>query len=176
MIILLDQSNKEIPYNNWCYLQVTLTYRKAIINYNCLCIIWRSCAYCIRAIFLFLLEDECFTVLCWVLPYVSMNQPQVYLCPLPAPEPASHPLPTPPLGCHRAVTGPSSVCLPAGSHLLSVLRVVMCLFPGWSLNSSHPLLPPLCPQVCSTLYVLCLHCYPANRFISTIFPDSRCMC
>ena len=39
-----------------------------------------------------------------------------------------------------------------------------------TLNTSHTLLPLLCPQVCS----LCLHllCCPANRFISTIFLDS----
>ena len=33
----------------------------------------------------------------------------------------------------------------------SILHMVMCVFPGYSLNSSHPLLPPLCPQ--SVLYV-----------------------
>ena len=40
----------------------------------------------------------------------------------------------------------------------------------WSLCSSHPLLPPLCPQVCS----LSLHLpyCSANRFITTIFPFS----
>ena len=39
-----------------------------------------------------------------------------------------------------------------------------------SLNLSHPLLPLLCPRICS----LCLHVYscPANRFNSTIFLDS----
>ena len=37
-------------------------------------------------------------------------------------------------------------------------------------HASHPLLPLLCPQVCS----LCLHlyCCPTNRFISTVFLDS----
>ena len=35
---------------------------------------------------------------------------------------------------------------------------------------SHPLLPTLGPQICSLC--LCLHCCPANRFISTIFLDS----
>ena len=28
--------------------------------------------------FFFKLEDNCFTILCWFLPYNSMNQPQVY--------------------------------------------------------------------------------------------------
>ena len=50
------------------------------------------------------------------------------------------------------------------------LSVSMYMFPCYCLHSSHPLLPLLCPQVCS----LCLHLYscPANRFISIIFLDS----
>ena len=46
------------------------------------------------------LEDNCFTILYWFLPYINMNQPQVYICPLP-PEPPSHlPAHSIPLGCH----------------------------------------------------------------------------
>ena len=54
------------------------------------------------------------------------------------------------------------------------LSVSMYMFPCYCLHSSHPLLPLLCPQVCS----LCLHLYscPANRFISTISLDSIHMC
>ena len=37
-------------------------------------------------------EDNCFTVLCWFLPYINMNQPKVYTCPLPLACP-SHPIP-----------------------------------------------------------------------------------
>ena len=44
------------------------------------------------------------------------------------------------------------------------------MFPCYSLNSSHPLIPPLCPQVRSLC--LHLHCCPADRFISTIFLHS----
>ena len=49
------------------------------------------------------MEDNCFTIFCWFLPYISISQPQVYVCPLPL-EPLSH-LPThpTPLGCHRAL-------------------------------------------------------------------------
>ena len=48
--------------------------------------------------FIFLLEDNWFTTLCWPLPYINMNQPQVHTCLLP-PEPPSHLLPHPtPLG------------------------------------------------------------------------------
>ena len=32
--------------------------------------------------FNFLLQDVCFTILCWFLPHINMNQPQVYICPL----------------------------------------------------------------------------------------------
>ena len=39
-----------------------------------------------------------------------------------------------------------------------------------AIQQSHPLLPPLCPQVCSQQ--LCLYSCSAKRFISTIFVDS----
>ena len=113
--------------------------------------------------------DNCFTILCWLLPYNSMNQPRVHTCPLSL-EPLSllpvHPIP---LGCHRA-PDLSSLHHTTNSHWLSILHTVMYMFPCYSFNSSHPVLPPPCLQVCS----LCLHfqCYPANRFISTIFLDS----
>ena len=32
---------------------------------------------------LFLIEDNCFTILCWFLPYINMNQPQDFALPLP---------------------------------------------------------------------------------------------
>ena len=46
----------------------------------------------------------------------------------------------------------------------------MYMFQYYCLNLPHPLLPLLCPQVC--FLNLCLHCFPANRSISTIFLDS----
>ena len=48
--------------------------------------------------------------------------------------------------------------------------VLTHMFPSCSLHSSCPLLPLLCPQICSLC--LLLHCCPANRIISTIFLDS----
>ena len=104
----------------------------------------------------FLLEDNCFTILCWFLPYINMNQhrytyvPSLLTLPL-----IFRPIP-PTVGCHRA-----------NSHWLSVLHLVMYMFASYSLNSSHPPLPPLCPQVHSLC--LCLHYCPANKFNSTIF-------
>ena len=53
--------------------------------------------------FFFKLEDNCFTILCWPLPYININQLQVYICPLPL-EPHSYLSPHPtPLSCHRAL-------------------------------------------------------------------------
>ena len=77
--------------------------------------------------------------------------------------PTSHP--SPPPGGHRALWV-SWVNYP----WLSILHTVIQMFPSYCLNSSHPLLPPLCPQVCSPC--LCLHCCPTNSFISTIFLHS----
>ena len=73
---------------------------------------------------------------------------------------------SPPTPLHRArwsqSTELTSLSHTAHSHLLSALHMVMCMLPYYSLNSSHPLLPPLCPQVCA----LCLHlhcvCVPSH--------------
>ena len=70
----------------------------------------------------------------------------------PLPSPPPHPTP---LGCHRALGW--TPCVIANSHLPSVLHMVMYMFPCYSLNSSHPLLPLLFPQVFSLC--LCLHCW-----------------
>ena len=60
-----------------------------------------------------------------------------------------------------------------GSHRVghdwSDLAVAMYIYFCYALNSTHPLLLPVC-QVHSLC--LCLYSYPANRFISTIFLDS----
>ena len=79
-----------------------------------------------------------------VLPYISVNQSQGYICPH-HPELPSHLPPYPiPLGCPRALT----LCaLPHASNLhgLSILHVFQCL----SLKLSHPRLLPRPPRVCS---------------------------
>ena len=53
--------------------------------------------------------------------------------------------------------------------LTIILCMVIYMFPCYFLSFFHFLLPSLCPQVCSLC--LWLHCFPANRFISTIFLD-----
>ena len=87
-------------------------------------------------------------ILCLFLPYINMNQPQVYICPFPL-EPPSH-LPFHPksLGCHKA-PDLSSLSHTANSHWLSVLHMVIQILSCCSVNLSHCLLSSLCPQVCS---------------------------
>ena len=45
---------------------------------------------------LFLLEDNCLTILCRFLPYINMSQLQVYICPLPPEPPLLFPSPSHP--------------------------------------------------------------------------------
>ena len=65
----------------------------------------------------------------------------------------------------------SSLIHTAHPHWLSNLHMVI-KFPCYFRHTSHPLLPPHPPgpEVCSLC--LCLHCCPANNFISTTFLDS----
>ena len=38
------------------------------------------------------MKDDCFTILCWFLPHVNMNQSKVHICPVPVlPPTPSHP-------------------------------------------------------------------------------------
>ena len=111
-------------------------------------------------------------ILWWFLPYIDMNQTQVYMCssilkPL---LPPSHPIP---LVC------PSGLALSALFHASnldwsSTSHMVIYMFQCYSLKSSHPHLLPQSPKVCS-LY-LCFFCCLAYRVIITIFLDSICMC
>ena len=103
-------------------------------------------------------------MLCWFLPYINMNQSQVYIVPsllnLPPISHLSNPsrlseyqdeLPV----LHSKF--PLAIYFTYGNMYVSILP----------LNSSHPVLPPLCPQVCSLC--LCLYCCPANSLINTSF-------
>ena len=73
-----------------------------------------------------------------------------HLCPLPTP---SH--------CHRALASQHHTL---NSHWLSILHMVIYMFQCYSLKSSHPLLPLLCPKVCSLC--LCLLCCPWSLVLS----------
>ena len=79
-----------------------------------------------------------------------------------------HPTPSHPsrLSQSPSLSSPTQT---ANSHWLSVLHMVVGMFPCCSLLSPHPLRPGLCPGPTSLLLCLCLYCCPVNRFISTIF-------
>ena len=91
----------------------------------------------------------------------------IYMSPLSL---TSLPSPTPPHPS-RLSQAPdlSSLCHTVNSIWLSNWHMAMYMIQCYSPNLSQPLLPWLCPQVCSSLP---LHYYTKNRFISTIFLDS----
>ena len=93
------------------------------------------------------MDDNCSAILCWFLPYINMNQPQVSIRPIP-----SKPLPAP-LPSHPSRLSEHWVGFPhtANSHLLSILRMVMYTFPYYSLNSSPSSFPHCVPK--SVFYV-----------------------
>ena len=76
-----------------------------------------------------------------------MNQPWMYMCP-PSRTPLPPPSPSPPRGC------PSTPALSALFHTLnldwwSISHTVIYIYQCCSLRSSHPLLLPQSPKVCS---------------------------
>ena len=76
--------------------------------------------------------------------YINMNQPQVYMCPHPLELP-SHlpPHPIPP-GFHRTLAlGP---CVIHQTPTSCLFYMVMYMFQCCSLQSSQPLILPLCPK------------------------------
>ena len=117
-------------------------------------------------------------MLCCFLAYINMNQPQVYMCTLPL-EPSSHPdhhgHPLNSIPFLQVVTE-HRVELPVtyGKFPLALYFTFGNVYVSKLLSLSHPLLPLLCPQVCT----LCLHLCsgPANSLISIIFLDSIYMC
>jgi len=112
-------------------------------------------------------ELNYFTILWWVLPYIDINQPGVYMCP-----PSWTSSLFPPHPNHLACS--STPALSALFHALnldwwSISHMVIYMFQCYSLKSSHPRLLPQSPKVCS-LY-LCLFCCLEYRVIVTIFPN-----
>ena len=106
----------------------------------------------------------CFTILCWFLPSINMNQPWADLCPLlswlalPPPSPSLSP------GLSEQQIWAPCVMQQIYTGYL-ILHRVTSMFQCYTLISSHPLLPPLCPQFCS----LCLHLHS----VSSVQPLSR---
>lgn len=103
---------------------------------------------------------------------VSVVQVKQLYADISPPSWASLPLPNPtPLSSQNTQLG--SLCCIATSYWLSTntLQIIVCIYQCYSLNSSQPLLLPLCPQVHSPY--LCHYSYPTNRFVSTIFLDQE---
>ena len=99
-----------------------------------------------------LIEANYFAVLWWFLPYIDMNQPQVYMCP-PSQTPLPPPSPPHPSGLSQC-TDFESLFHASNLGWSSISQMVIYMFQCYSLRSSHPCLLPQSPKVCS-LY-LCL--------------------
>jgi len=99
---------------------------------------------------------------CWFLPYISVNQPQIFVCPLPL-EPPSYlpPHPTPQSTRFELRVLHSKLLL---AVCFTYGNVFVCTLLSW-------FVPPLLPCLCQRVYSLCLHLHrcPANSFTSTIF-------
>ena len=92
----------------------------------------------------------------------------VHICPFP-PEPAPTLHPSRLSQMTRLISlGPYS-SFPLATYFTHCSIYICQCHP---LNSSHPLLPRLCPKSVLYVYVSC----PATRFMSIIFPDSIHMC
>ena len=105
--------------------------------------------------------------------FASMNHRGIHVSPLilNAIPPLSPPHPS--LSCHRA-PAVGALLFVFNQHWSSILHMIVYVVQCYSLKSSHPLLFPLSPKVCSLH--LCFLCCPARRIINTIFLDSTCMC
>ena len=137
-----------------------------------MCIFMWTTLICFHFYFLpFLSEDNCFTILYWFLPYVDMNQPQMYIRPLP-PEPRSHLSPFYRSRLSQS-TRLSSLCHRANSHLLSSLHMVIYMFPCCFLNLSNIFFPRYVHKSIHFVWVSTV--VLQIRFISAIFLDSICM-
>ena len=99
------------------------------------------------------METNYFTILWWFLPYIDMNQPQVYMYGTPFP-PLSPPHPS---GLSQS-TLPHALSL----HWSSISHMVIYMFQCYSLISSHPCLLPHSPIV-SSLHLSLFCCL--TRFV-----------
>ena len=106
-----------------------------------------------------------FTILWWILPYIDMNQPWMYMC-----SPSWTPSRLPPHPISQGL--PSAPALSTLSHASnldwqSISHMIIYMIQCYSLKSSHPCCLPQSPKVCSLH--LCLFCCLTYRVIVTIF-------
>ena len=119
--------------------------------------------------FIFNWEGNCFTILCWFPPHINMSRHRYTYALSLWNLPPTFPTSSHPLGCQGALHL-SFLLHIANSQWLSILHMVLYMFPCYSLNSFHPLFPHFVHK--SFLSSLRFHCCRANKFISTIFLDS----
>ena len=106
---------------------------------------------------------------CHTLTWISHG----FTC-VPHPDPPSHLPPQPiPLG-HPSAPALSTLSHASNLDWQSISHMIIYMFQCYSLNSSHPLLLPQSPKVCSLH--LCLFFYLSYRVIVTIFLNSIYMC
>ena len=106
------------------------------------------------------------------LPYINMNQPQVYICP-PILNPTS--LLTLSFWVVPRALALGALLHASNLHWSPILHMAIYMFQFYSLkSSSHPHLLPQSPKV-SSLH-LCLLCCPACRIIIAIILNSIHMC
>ena len=130
------------------------------------------CCCCCFVLFFNQLEAIYFTILQWVLSYIEMKQPWIYMC-----SPSRSPLPPPsPPNPSRSSQCTRFKHLSHASNLgwWSVSSQIIYMFRCCSLETSHPHLLPQSPKVCSIH--LCLFFYFAYRVIINIFLNSIYMC
>ena len=128
-------------------------------------------------LFFFKLEDNCFTVLCWILPHNNANQRKYTYIPsllsLPS-TPSSHP------SRLSQSTGLSSPCYTAASHQLSILHMIVRVRQPSSLKSSCPLLPLIVFRssfsASASLFLPCkqVHLYHFSRFHIYVLMHNNC--
>ena len=120
------------------------------------------------SIYFYQLEANYFTTLQWVLSYIDMNQPWIYMC-----SPSQSPL-LPPSPSHLSgssqCTSPEHLSHASNLGWWSVSPLIVYLFQCCSLRTSHPCLLPQNLKVCCEH--LCLFFCFAYRVIITIFLNS----
>ena len=137
---------------------------------NHICIVWFAEYY---TIFLkkILLEDTCFTMLCWVSAICQHESATgIHMFP-PSWIPLPHPSPSYPSRLSQSTVElpesyckcPLAICFKYGSVYVSML-----------FSPFVPPSPPPPPTVSPSL--VSVHCCPASSFLSTIFLDSMYMC
>ena len=89
-----------------------------------------------------------------IFPNINMNQPQVFLCPLPLKHPSLLPSHPTSLGCCWALVWVPWVTqhIPIGC----LLHVWWCMFPRYSLHTSYPLPPPRPAHVRKSVLYVCV--------------------